>query len=87
MCQQENVIYRANVVETENEDVVIGEYIGCTDNFKIRFGNHKKSLNHERYRNETDLSKFVWSKRDEGVTTKMQLGHWVKLMKEISKDI
>ena len=70
-CQQENVIYRANVVETENEDVVIGEYIGCTDNFKIRFGNHKKSLNHERYRNETDLSKFIWSKRDEGVTTKI----------------
>ena len=70
-CQQKNVVYCAKVVETGVENTLLGEYYGCTDDFKIRFGNHKKSFNHEIYKNDTDLSKFVWSKREEGITTKI----------------
>ena len=38
---------------------------------RIRYGNHTKSIDHERYRHETDLSEFIWSKREEGITTKI----------------
>ena len=70
-CQQKNVVYCAKVVETGVEDTILGEYYGCTDDFKIRYGNHKKSFNHEAYKNDTDLSKYIWSKREEGITTKV----------------
>ena len=32
--------------------------------FKTRFRNHEKALNHRRYEKDTDLSKYVWSLRD-----------------------
>ena len=37
------------------------KYIGLAETtFKKRFSNHKKSFNHERYENETELSKQYW---------------------------
>ena len=36
-------------------------YLGlCETTFKNRFGNHKKSLNHVKHKNDTELSKFFW---------------------------
>ena len=32
----------------------------CSTTWKERFGNHKKSFNHERYEGESELSKEVW---------------------------
>ena len=58
-------------METGVDDTILGVYYGCTDNFKNRYGNHKKSFNHEIYSNDSDLSKFIWSKREEGITTKI----------------
>ena len=71
-CNQNNLIYKAEVIEEFGSGEPVAEYYGCTDNFKKRFRNHTKSLNHEKYRNETDLSKFVWSKRDQGIVTKIK---------------
>ena len=36
-------------------------YIGLTSTTsKERYNNHSKSFNHEKYQNETELSKYVW---------------------------
>ena len=62
-CQQKNVIYKA-AVESGN---TVKCYIGlCEGDFKLRFNNHKKSITHSRYRNDTELSKYIWSLKDSG---------------------
>ena len=50
-------LYKATV-SLEKEQVA---YIGLTSTtFKERYNNHSKSFNHEKYQNETELSKYVW---------------------------
>ena len=34
--------------------------------FKQRYGNHLKSFRHERYKNETTLSAYVWQQKEKG---------------------
>ena len=34
--------------------------------FKQRYGNHMKSFRHERYKNETTLSAYVWQQKEKG---------------------
>ena len=43
-------------------------YIGlCDTSFKLRYRNHTCSFRNERYRNSTELSKYVWSLKDKKV--------------------
>ena len=57
-CCAERVVYHVTVKHTNGSRA---EYIGCTETaFKKRYANHKKSFNHEKYRCETTLSKYVW---------------------------
>ena len=45
-------------VSSEKEQVA---YIGLTSTTsRERYNNHSKSFNHEKYENETELSKYVW---------------------------
>ena len=56
-CLSSCIIYKATV-SLEKEKVA---YIGLTSTtFKERYNNHSKSFNHEKYKNETELSKYVW---------------------------
>ncbi|PIK41358.1 hypothetical protein BSL78_21790 [Apostichopus japonicus] len=49
-CQASNIIYKAEVKTTDN----CKTYIGLTEPpFKLRYGNHKMSLNHEKHQNAT----------------------------------
>ena len=60
---QDNVVYKAEVTTTDNNETK--SYIGVTANaFKTRFRNHTKSLNNKKYRNETELSKYIWQLKD-----------------------
>ena len=61
-CLQANVIYKADVTTTDNNE--IKSYIGTANNFKTRYRNHCKSLSNQRYQNETELSKHVWQLTD-----------------------
>ena len=55
-CLSSCIIYKANV-SLEKEQV---SYIGWTSTTsKERHNNHNKSFNHEKYENETELSKYV----------------------------
>ena len=59
-CLATNVIYKAVVTTTDNTQSK--EYIGMTANeFKQRYRNHQKSFRDDKYENETELSKYVWS--------------------------
>ena len=54
-------------------------YIGAAENFKNRFANHQKSFRHEKYKTETELSKYIWNLRTQLKThTNNQLYRAVK---------
>ena len=57
-CCRGKVVYIATV---KNNNGSTAEYVGMTEpSFKKRYGNHKKSFQHEAYKSETALSKYVW---------------------------
>ena len=36
--------------------------------FRERFRNHKKEFTHKKYRNSTELSKYIWQLKDANIT-------------------
>ena len=62
-CLQSSVIYQATV---KRNDINTSEtYIGLTENtFKTRYRNHAASFCHTKHRNSTEISKHVWSLKD-----------------------
>ena len=64
-CLAKSIVYSAEV-EVPNKSKMY--YYGLTEKtFKERYGKHKSSLKHEKYRTDTELSKYVWKLRDEGI--------------------
>ena len=58
-CLVRSVVYKAQI--TSDNGKVVKNYIGMTAGpFKLRYSNHLKSLNNERYSTETELSKYAW---------------------------
>ena len=52
-------VYKAEVTTTDNAET--NKYIGISSNeFKVRYRNHKKSFRDEKHSNETELSKYIW---------------------------
>jgi hypothetical protein len=52
-------VYKAQI--TNDNGKVVKDYIGMTAGpLKLRYSNHLKSLNNERYSTETELSKYAW---------------------------
>ena len=59
-CLIKNIAYMA-AVETETNT---SSYIGMTGNsLKTRYYNHIKSFKNKRYKNETELSKYIWKSK------------------------
>ena len=53
------LVYRACV--SNNKDNETKFYYDLTEtSFKERYGNHRRSFRHERYKNDTKLSKYIW---------------------------
>ena len=60
-CLTKSVIYEATVSTNQGNK----NYIGlCETEFKVRYSNHKSAFKHERKRNSTSLSKYVWELKD-----------------------
>jgi hypothetical protein len=67
-CLTKGRVYKA-VIKTK-EDRETKEYIDMTANdFKVIYRNHMKSLKHNKYEYETELSKYVW---------KLKKDYWIK---------
>ena len=57
-CLSENALYQADI-SSENFQTKIYYDISETK-FKTRYSNHKKSFNHEKHKNDTQLSNELW---------------------------
>ena len=58
-CLTPQIVYRADV--SRNKDNETKLYYGQRyTSFKERYGNHKRSFRHERYKNDTELSIYIW---------------------------
>ena len=65
-CQTEGVVYQATVTRHDNNKEET--YIGLTENtFKIRYTQHKHSFRHDQKRNQTALSKYLWTLKDKNI--------------------
>ena len=64
-CLTSSVIYKATV--TEDGTSASKVYIGSAETpFKQRYANHLMSFRHDRYENQTELSKYIWRLKREG---------------------
>ena len=59
-CLTQNVVYQATVTTQTSSK----SYVGLATNFKDRYRNHTASFRHESKRNETELSKHIWTLQD-----------------------
>jgi len=63
-CNDQNLIYQAEVTTSTSRETYIGL---CDISFKLRYRNHVFSFKNERYKCATELSKYVWSLKDESI--------------------
>ena len=62
-CLTPKIVYRSDVKNLTNDEKKF--YLGVTETpFKERFGNHRRDFKHSKYRNSTELSKYVWELKD-----------------------
>ena len=65
-CLVKSIVYQADV-KAPNKTTMT--YYGLTEmTFKERYYGHTSSLRHEKNKNETELSKYVWKLRNEGIS-------------------
>ena len=51
-----------------NDNNTTETYIGLTENdFKTRYRNHTASFRHSKHRNSTELSKHIWTLKDNNI--------------------
>ena len=68
-CNVRNTIYQAEVTTSQSKQTYIGL---CDTSFKLRYRNHTCSFRNERYRNSTELSKYVWGLKDKKVNYRIK---------------
>ena len=59
-CLQSNVIDQATVPTASTTET----YVGLATKFKERYRNHQSSFRRSNRRNETELSKYIWTLQD-----------------------
>ena len=68
-CLAQNVVYQATVETSTNKET----YVGLTQNeFKTRYRNHVASFKNNKLRNATELSKHIWSLKDNNLNYNIQ---------------
>ena len=69
-CQTKCIIYQANI-DCDIAGYKQKCYLGSCETFKDRFENHKKSFNHVKHKNDTELSKQFWEIKLSKITWKI----------------
>lgn len=63
-CRKAGIIYQATVETVTDKQT----YIGLTENdFKTRYNNHTASFRHEKNKNATELSKYIWALKNKSI--------------------
>jgi hypothetical protein len=60
-CNDENIIYQAEITTPTTKETYIGL---CDTPFKLRYRNHMCSFKNERYKHATELSKHIWNLKE-----------------------
>ncbi len=69
-CRERGIVYQATVIAEGKRHET---YIGLTDTeFKMRYANHKQSFSKESLKNATELSKHIWTLKDQNVSYKLK---------------
>ena len=69
-CMISKIVYKATVKPDKGDCKV---YYGLTENtFKKRWDSHQTSFRHQNYRNATELSKFAWYQKENGINYEMK---------------
>ena len=80
-CLTPKMVYQADVKNLANDGKKF--YLGVTEiPFKERFGNHMRDFKHPKYRNSTELSKYVWELKDAHISPVIE---WSIVAKGLSK--
>ena len=65
-CLQTSVMFQAAVTRKGNQKTET--YIGLRESeFKIRYRNHLATFRHNKDRNSTELSKYIWALKDKNI--------------------
>ncbi len=57
-CLVKNIVYKAIVSSPAMSDKYY--YGASATTFKLRYGDHKSSINHHKYKSKSELSKYIW---------------------------
>ena len=72
-------MYRADVKNLTNDEKKF--YLGVTETpFKERFGNHAWDFKYPKYRNSTELSKYIWELKDANISPEIEWGIVTKVL-------
>ena len=63
-CNIRNIVYQAEVVTPQTKETYIGL---CDTTFKERYRNHTCSFRNQRYKNATELSKYIWGLKEQKI--------------------
>ena len=72
-CNDQNIIYQAEVTTPTSSETYIGL---CDTSFKLRYRNHVCSFRNERYKQATELSKYIWSLKERKIVFNIK---WCKV--------
>ena len=65
----ESVVYKAEVKSNEGMDAYIGSTEGT---FKQRMYAHRSDMRNEKGKNRTTLTRYMWDKKERGVSTDIE---------------
>ena len=68
-CVIESVVYKAEVKSNEGMDAYIGSTEGT---FKQRMYAHRSDMRNEKGKNRTTLTRYMWDKKERGVSTDIE---------------
>jgi len=68
-CLSECTVYSAEVDCASGKKTYFG---ACEGQFKSRYYNHIKSIKNRTYEKETELSKYIWTMKDQGTDYKIK---------------
>jgi len=70
-CNDQNIIYQAEITTPTTKETYIGLY---DTTFKLRYRNHVCSFKNEQYKHATELSKYIWNLKDENIEYNIKWG-------------
>ena len=84
-CLTSNIISEAQITNNTNDEHK--KYLGAAEtSFKERYSNHTRDFKHKKYMKCTELSKYIWSLKNQGITPIVKWRIVKKVNNKVSPD-